>query len=85
VLLYPIDATSRATRTDRADLNVPGGLVWGAALVFPKPSSGPDIAVEYDYVAADLSKVFPAAMDDDEPTDISVLDQDLDDAPATAQ
>jgi hypothetical protein len=84
ILLYPIDATSKPVRLDRAPLNVPGELVWGAALVFPRPSSGTDIAVEYDYVAADLSKVFPAAMDDEEPVDISVLDQDLDDAAAVA-
>ncbi|WP_327022535.1 Z1 domain-containing protein [Micromonospora sp. NBC_01739] len=79
VLLYPIDAESKATKPrERADLNIPGvPIVWGAALVFPKPSKGQDVEVEYDYVAADLSRVFPAATDED-PEDVSVLGQDLD-------
>ncbi|MFI5906024.1 Z1 domain-containing protein [Dactylosporangium sp. NPDC051541] len=78
VLLYPIHADSKATRPDRADLNVAGtDVVWGAALVFPKPIRGEDVEVEYDYLAADLSRVFPAATDE-EPEDVSVLDQDLD-------
>ncbi|MCT2276141.1 Z1 domain-containing protein [Micromonospora chalcea] len=78
VLLYPIDSLSQATRRDRADLNIEGAkVVWGAALVFPKPMRGNDVEVEYDYLAADLSRVFPAATDD-EPEDVSVLRQDLD-------
>jgi hypothetical protein len=77
VLLYPIDALSKATRSDRADLNVPGSLVWGVALVFPKPSSGKDVAVEYDYVVADLSRVFPESTDEEQ-EDTSVLQENLD-------
>jgi hypothetical protein len=79
VLLYPIDPSSKATKPEeRADLGIPGtAVVWGAALVFPKPIKGQDVEVEYDYLAADLSRVFPAALDE-EPEDISVLDQDLD-------
>ncbi|PGH43255.1 endonuclease [Micromonospora sp. WMMA1996] len=85
VLLYPIDAESKATKQDRADLNIVGpAVVWGGALVFPKPIGGQDVEVEYDYLAADLSRVFPAATDE-EPEDVSVLDQDLDtDVPAAA-
>ncbi|WP_346536252.1 Z1 domain-containing protein [Micromonospora sp. DPT] len=85
VLLYPIDADSKATKQDRADLNIVGpAVVWGAALVFPKPIRGLDVEVEYDYLAADLSRVFPAATDE-EPEDVSVLDQDLDtDVPVSA-
>ncbi|GAA2634917.1 Z1 domain-containing protein [Dactylosporangium fulvum] len=85
VLLYPIDATSKATKPNRADLKVVGpAVVWGAALVFPKPVRGQDVEVEYDYLAADLSRVFPAATDE-EPEDVSVLDQDLDtDVPVSA-
>ncbi|MGX6604594.1 Z1 domain-containing protein [Micromonosporaceae bacterium Da 78-11] len=92
VLLYPIDAGSAPSpiepdkdpgdgrprrQQDRAPLAVPGEVVWGVALVFPDPSKGDDILVEYDYLAADLSKVFPTATDD-EPEDLSVLEQDLD-------
>jgi hypothetical protein len=77
ILLYPIDADSRAKKKGRADLLAPGKVVWGAAFVFPNPSSGVDIAIEYDYLAADLSKVFPSSTDD-EPEDASVLNQDLD-------
>ncbi|MGW7435857.1 Z1 domain-containing protein [Streptomyces sp. NPDC054849] len=86
VLLYPIDARSEVpvrsrngemTRiTGRAPLDAPGDVVWGAALVFPRPSRG-DAAVEYDYVAADLRQVFPSAGEDDS-EDVSVLEQDLD-------
>lgn len=78
VLLYPIEAASKATRQGRADLNVPGTLVWGAALVFPRPSSGKDVTVEYDYVVADLSRVFPGATDEEEGDDASVLQENLD-------
>ncbi|WP_198170956.1 Z1 domain-containing protein [Actinoplanes awajinensis] len=78
ILLYPINASSKATREDRADLNVPGDLVWGAAIVFPKPSGGRDVAVEYDYVAADLSRIFPGATDEEQDDDASVLQENLD-------
>jgi Z1 domain-containing protein len=82
VLLYPIDAKSGPTLVEgnqptRASLAAPGDVVWGVALVFPNPSKGNDVQVEYDYVAADLSKVYPTATDD-EPEDLSVLQQDLD-------
>ena len=90
VLLYPIDAASTpapagepkegarpARQQHRAPLAAPGKIVWGVALVFPNPSKGEDVLVEYDYVAADLSKVFPTATSD-EPEDFSVLEQDLD-------
>ncbi|GID28931.1 Z1 domain-containing protein [Paractinoplanes brasiliensis] len=92
VLLYPIDAKSTpapvqqrtaegvskpARQQDRAPLAAPGEVVWGVALVFPDPSKGQDVLVEYDYVAADLSKVFPTATDE-EPEDVSVFEQDLD-------
>ncbi|MDR7323336.1 MULTISPECIES: Z1 domain-containing protein [Catenuloplanes] len=89
VLLYPIDASSapessfdagddkRRRGRDRAPLAAPGRVVWGAALVFPEPSRGDDVLVEYDYLAADLSKVFPTATDE-EPEDLSVLELDQD-------
>jgi hypothetical protein len=88
VLLYPIDPASAPTEVtgeettikkqrDRAALAAPGSVVWGVALVFPEPSRGKDVEVEYDYVAADLSKVFPGAVDEDE-DDLSVLEQDQD-------
>ena len=96
VLLYPIDAKSAPTepkqakgdtkparQRDRAPLAAPGEVVWGVALVFPDPSKGEDVLVEYDYLAADLSKVFPTATDE-ELEDISVLEQDLDSAEAAA-
>ncbi|MFE0458191.1 Z1 domain-containing protein [Kitasatospora sp. NPDC058965] len=86
VLLYPIDAKSEVpVRTlngektevpGRAPLDAPGEVVWGAALIFPRPSGG-DALVEYDYVAANLRQVFPSAGDEDT-EDLSVLDQDLD-------
>lgn len=88
LLLYPIDAVSPVPlrRTGgveiplqgRAPLDAPGEIVWGAAMVFPEPTGGRDLAVEYDFVQADLSTVFPAAAEDDEEDDIGVLDQDQD-------
>ncbi|MEU4155930.1 Z1 domain-containing protein [Actinoplanes sp. NPDC026670] len=88
VLLYPInpdsapaepveeDAVSKKQR-DRAALAAPGKVVWGVALVFPDPSGGKDVEVEYDYVSADLSNAFPAVSDEDD-EDFTVLEQDLD-------
>lgn len=59
-------------------MNAPGEVVWGAAIVFPRPSQvGTDLAVEYDYLAADLREVFPSASEDED-EDVSVLEQDLD-------
>ncbi|MGW6920973.1 Z1 domain-containing protein [Streptomyces sp. NPDC054950] len=88
VLLYPINAKSQvpirtkdgvtAEVEGRAPLNAPGEVVWGAAIVFPRPSQvGSDLAVEYDYLAADLREVFPSASEDED-EDVSVLEQDLD-------
>jgi hypothetical protein len=77
LLLYPIDAKSKALREGRAPLAIPGQVVWGVALVFPNPRSGADLEVEYNYVAADLSRVFPSAIED-ELADVAVLSQDLD-------
>jgi hypothetical protein len=65
-------------RRDRAPLDAPAQIVWGMALVFPEPVAGTDIAVEYDYVQADLSRVFPASGSDDEDYDLGILDEDLD-------
>jgi hypothetical protein len=81
LLLYPIDGKSPPRRGDRVDLAAPVSVVWGAAFVFPRPVSGKDALVEYDYVRADLSRVFPAAAEDEDEEDISVLDQDLDEVP----
>ncbi|MFJ7526973.1 Z1 domain-containing protein [Streptomyces griseus] len=90
VLLYPIDAKAPVSIVrrngveqpveGRAPLDAPGEIVWGVSLIFPEPTSGEDLAVEYDYVQADLSRVFPASGEDgeDEIEDVSVLDQDLD-------
>lgn len=90
ILLYPIDAKSpvpvRRRNDDeqiipgRAPLNAPGQTVWGVAVVFPQPT-GADATVEYDYLQADLSKVFPSSAEDDVDDDASVLDQDLDTNP----
>lgn len=90
ILLYPIDAKSPVPvrrRNDeeqiipgRAPLNAPGQTVWGVAVVFPQPT-GADATVEYDYLQADLSKVFPSSAEDDVDDDASVLDQDLDTNP----
>lgn len=87
ILLYPIDAKSevpvhkasgKGKIQGRAPLDAPGDVVWGVAVVFPRPSKGgTELAVEYDYVAADLRQVFPSA-GEDESEDVSVLDQDLD-------
>ncbi|MGW1209939.1 Z1 domain-containing protein [Streptomyces sp. NPDC002499] len=87
VLLYPIDSKApvpirskngeEQPVTGRAPLDAPGEIVWGVALVFPEPTSGPDLGVEYDYLQADLSRVFPSA-GEDEDEDLSVLYQDLD-------
>ncbi|MFE2916019.1 Z1 domain-containing protein [Kitasatospora indigofera] len=83
VLLYPIDARSevpvRKKKIEgRAPLDAPGDVVWGVALVFPRPSKGgSELAVEYDYLAADLRRVFPSA-GEDESEDVAVLEQDLD-------
>jgi hypothetical protein len=77
LLLYPIDAKSKALREGRAPLAIPGEVVWGVAFVFPNPGLGADLEVEYDYVASDLSRVFPSAIED-ELADAAVLSQDLD-------
>ncbi|MGN8245950.1 Z1 domain-containing protein [Cellulomonas soli] len=77
LMLYPIDPVSAPSAKYRVALDAPATVVWGAALVFPRPSAGDDVAVEYDFVAADLSKVFPGAVADDE-IDVAVLDEDLD-------
>lgn len=90
LLLYPIDAHSRAstTKKDRRDLHGPDNVqvIWGCAFIFPNPSSGADVQVEYDYVQADLRKVFPAAAEGADDEDGGILDQDqdkvLDDVPA---
>lgn len=66
-----------------APLAVPGEVVWGAALVFPEPSTGVDVEVEYDYLAADLSKVFPSATDDD-PVDLFPMEANQDDGDEVA-
>lgn len=80
LLLYPIDGRSTSARGDRGPLDAPEGIdiVWGAALLFPQPVSGNDIAVEYDYVQADLSRVFPASAEGEDDEDLSILDTDLD-------
>lgn len=79
LLLYPIDGQSSADgKDDRADLDAPVDVLWGAALTFPKPMSGEDVLVEYDYVQADLSKVFVGAEEDPDQEDLAVLDVDQD-------
>lgn len=78
LLLYPIDGRSTPKRGDRAPLDAPVDVVWGAAFIFPMPLSGTDVQVEYDYVQADLSKVYPAAAEDGGDEDASVLDEDQD-------
>lgn len=93
VLLYPIDSQApvpvirkngeERPVEGRAPLDAPGEIVWGVALVFPRPTSGEDLSVEYDYLQADLSRVFPSA-GEDEDEDISVLGQDLDGGPEVA-
>jgi hypothetical protein len=65
-------------KRDRVPLDAPVGVVWGMALVFPEPVVGTDVAVEYDYVQADLSRVFPASISEDEEYDLSIFDEDLD-------
>ncbi|MHB9858563.1 Z1 domain-containing protein [Streptomyces sp. YIM S03343] len=87
ILLYPIDSKApvpirskngeEEPVTGRAPLDAPGEIVWGVALVFPEPTNGPDLGVEYDYLQVDLSRVFPSA-GEDEDEDVSVLYQDLD-------
>ncbi|MEU1512260.1 Z1 domain-containing protein [Streptomyces sp. NPDC005811] len=87
ILLYPIDAKApvpivrkngqEAPVEGRAPLDAPGEAVWGVALVFPRPTRGQDLSVEYDYLQADLSRVFPSAGEDEE-EDLSVLEQDQD-------
>jgi hypothetical protein len=77
VLLYPINPASQSTTDGRAALNVPGDVAWGVALVFPRPSVGVDLEVDYDFVAADLQRAFPGA-DEDEAQAIDVLSEDLD-------
>ncbi len=69
-----------APKQDRAPLDAPAEVVWGMALVFPEPVAGVDVAVEYDYVQADLSNVFPASGSDEEEYDLSIFDEDLDSA-----
>ncbi|MFI1740106.1 Z1 domain-containing protein [Streptomyces sioyaensis] len=93
LLLYPIDAKApvpivrkngqEAQVEGRAPLDAPGEVVWGVALVFPRPTSGQDLSVEYDYLQADLSRVFPSA-GEDEDEDLSVLEQDQDAGPEVA-
>lgn len=78
LLLYPIDGRSAPRRGDRVALGAPVDVVWGAAFIFPMPISGSDVQVEYDYVQADLSKVFPAAAEEGGDEDASVLDEDQD-------
>jgi hypothetical protein len=82
LLLYPIDGRSSApaARKDRRDLAAPESvdIIWGTALIFPEPVSGADVTVEYDYVQADLSQVFPAAAEGVDDEDGFILDQDLD-------
>ncbi|WP_432492702.1 Z1 domain-containing protein [Kineococcus auxinigenes] len=77
VLLYPIDPDSQSAIEGRAALNVPGDVAWGVALVFPRPSVGVDLEVDYDFVAADLQRAFPGA-DEDEAQATDVLSEDLD-------
>ncbi len=83
ILLYPIDGQSKNARGDRSPLGAPEGVrtVWGAAFIFPNPVSGTDVTVEYDYVQADLRKVFPAAAEGADDEDASILDQDQDKLP----
>ncbi|NEM05454.1 Z1 domain-containing protein [Geodermatophilus normandii] len=96
VLLYPIDPQSEPVdpKTEenidgRAPLKAPGeapdDVVWGVAFVFPDPSVGEDSVVEYNYVQADLSRVFPASTEDEdaEADVVSFLNEDQDtEAPA---
>lgn len=85
VLLYPIDGQAASTRRDRHALDAPVEIVWGAALVFPRPTSGVDVDVDYNYVAADLARVFPTAIeDDDQDADLTILEEDQD-VPAGTQ
>ncbi len=84
VLLYPIDGQAPAARPDRHPLAAPVEVVWGAALVFPRPTSGVDVNVDYNYVAADLARVFPTAVEDEDDTDIAILDEDQDVVPVAA-
>lgn len=84
VLVYPIDRVSDTGR-GRPNLDAPVDVVWGVALVFPSPSAGADVSVEYDYVAADLAHAFPAAVDeaaDDDAELAQHLSTDLDDGSA---
>lgn len=82
LMVYPIDGKSE-TRTGRPPLAAPVDVVWGVALVFPEPSAG-DATVDYSYVAADLARAFPAAVDggDEEEAEFAEhlsadLDEDL--------
>jgi Z1 domain len=76
LILYPIEPTSPpVNEKGRAPLDAPFDVVMGAAFVFPT-TRGPDSAVDYDYVSADLSRVFveqedPAALDHDDEDDLS--------------
>lgn len=79
LLLYPIDARAQETADNRKPLDAPGELVWGAAIVFPRPSVGVDVDVDYNYVAADLSKVYPASAEEEgADEDLAILEEDQD-------
>lgn len=78
LLVYPIDGQSSAEgKEDRADLKAPVAVVWGMAIVFPKPVVGAEVSVEYDYVQADLSAVYPAAAEDPADEEIAQFDADF--------
>lgn len=82
VMVYPIDPLSDTGR-GRPKLDAPVEVVWGVALVFPNPTAG-DLTVDYAYVAADLARAFPAAVDDADEDDAELtahLDSDLDAGP----
>jgi hypothetical protein len=89
VLLYPIDPQSESNVDGRHPLAAPGkapdDVVWGVAFVFPEPRVGEDSLVEYNYVQADLSRVFPASTEDEdgEADVVNFLNEDQDtEAPA---
>jgi hypothetical protein len=91
LLLYPINPRSGEEEGDvlkdgRVPLGAPGDeVVWGVAFVFPEPRMGDDSIVEYNYVQADLTKVFPASVEDfeSEAEEAAILTEDQDaEAPA---
>ncbi|MEV0135412.1 Z1 domain-containing protein [Dactylosporangium sp. NPDC050688] len=77
LLLYPIDPVSPPVeKKGREPLNATHDVVMGAAFVFPEPT-GADSTVTYDYVSADLSKVYveqedPTILEGDDEDDASV-------------